>query len=144
MSENLQIFEQLVKVETRLWNRLDRALSEQCDVTLGQLVALRMLDAAPGSRVQDLAADIDISPGGASKLADRLVAAGLVERAADDQDRRASRLHLTKKGRAVVRDGSRSGEAWLAERFGDAGDTKRLGAVLDDLRHRLDAEAGAA
>jgi len=118
MTENLRIFEGLVRVETRLWNELDRALIDEHGLSLAWLVALRVVHAGPGSRVQDLADDLDISPGGASKLVDRLVTAGLVDRATDDSDRRVSRLRLTSQGRRVVGDGSATSEVWLSERFG--------------------------
>ncbi|WP_211229478.1 MarR family winged helix-turn-helix transcriptional regulator [Nakamurella lactea] len=118
MTENLRLFETLVRIETRLWNQLDRALIAEHGFTLGQVVALRLLKAAPGSRVQDLAEALDISPGGASKLADRLVGAGLVDRVVDDTDRRASRLRLNEQGSRVVEAGSATGERWLRDRFG--------------------------
>jgi len=144
MTENLQIFEDLVRVETRLWNQLDRAVTTKHGLSMAWLVALRVLAAAPGSRVQDLAETIDISPGGASKLVDRLVAAGLVARAADQSDRRASRLRLTTRGRRVVRDGSATGERWLAERFGAAmnlRDAEELRSLLRSLLGHHDEAA---
>lgn len=135
MSELLQIVEQLVRVETRVWNRLDAALSQGGGVSLAQLVALRVLESRPGGRVQDLAEDIDISPGGASKLVDRLVAAGLVERSVDPADRRASLLAVTVAGREAVRDGSAMCEAWLRDRLAD--DLRGLTSALDTITARL-------
>jgi DNA-binding MarR family transcriptional regulator len=116
----VRVFETLVRVETRLWNQLDRALIDKHGIALAWLIALRVVHASPGSRVQDLAEDLDISPGGASKLADRLVTAGLVQRAADDSDRRVSRLRLTARGRRLLRACSETSDVWLAHRLGDA------------------------
>jgi DNA-binding MarR family transcriptional regulator len=141
MRDRLHVVEQLVRVETRLWNQLDRALSAQQGLSLAQLVALRILDRTPGSRVQDLALEIDISPGGASKFADRLVAAGLVERSTDTTDRRASRLQLTSKGREALREAVRVSEAWLDERFAD--ELGELGPVLDAVGTRLETRTGS-
>jgi DNA-binding MarR family transcriptional regulator len=120
MTDNLATFESLVRVETRMWNDLDRELVERHGLSLGRLLALRVLQAAPGSRVHDLARTIDISPGGASKLVDRLVIAGMVDRVTDDSDRRASRLRLTGRGLTVVQEGSATSEQWLQERFAAA------------------------
>ena len=137
VTENLQLVEHLVRVQTRLWNQLDRVLLADQQVSLAWLVALRVLQTTPGSRVQDLAADIDISPGGASKLVDRLVAAGLVDREIDADDRRVSRLRLTVQGRRAVRDGSRRAETWLIDRIGpvlagsDGDELATLLGVLD-------------
>lgn len=135
MDDLLPVVEQLVAVETRLWNRLDRVLGEQGCVPLPQLVALRVLHRRPGSRVRDLAAELDISPGGASKLVDRLVAAGTVERTADAEDRRAAVLRLTDKGHEAVRLASEVSEAWLVERF--AGELSELCPALTRMGARL-------
>jgi DNA-binding MarR family transcriptional regulator len=120
MTDNLRVFETLVRVETRLWNQLDRALVDRHGIALAWLFALRVVHVSPDSRVQDLAEELDISPGGASKLADRLVTAGLVQRAADDSDRRVSRLRLTARGRRLLRACSETSDVWLAHRLGDA------------------------
>ena len=141
MTENLPLVEQLVRVQTRLWNQLDRALLDQGQVSIAWLMALRVLADAPGRRVQDLAEHIDISPGGASKLVDRLVGAGLVDREPDPADRRVSRLRLTASGRRVVRDGSRRAESWLAGRLGAAisdSEGLRLAALLHSLSAAID------
>ena len=143
MTENLQLVEHLVRVQTRLWNQLDQVLLADHQVSMARLVALRVLQTTPGSRVQDLAEDIAISPGGASKLVDRLVAAGLVDREIDVDDRRVSRLRLTAPGRRAGRDGSRRAEAWLVSRFGPViagagGD--QLEAMLDRLDAALDGQ----
>ncbi len=141
MTENLQLVEHLVRVQTRLWNQLDRVLLADQQVSMAWLVALRVLQTTPGSRVQDLAADIDISPGGASKLVDRLVAAGLVDREIDADDRRVSRLRLTVQGRRAVRDGSRRAETWLTDRIGPVlagSDGDVLATLLDVLDVAVD------
>ena len=117
MTDHLMLFEDLVRVETRLWNELDRALQDSQGVSLAWLLPLRVLDTAPGSRVHDLAADIGISPGGASKLVDRLVAADLVSREVDETDRRASRLTLTRAGRRTTRAAAKAAGEWLQTRF---------------------------
>ena len=143
MTENLPLVELLVRVQTRLWNRLDRALLDEGQVSLAWLMALRVLADAPGSRVQDLAEHVDISPGGASKLVDRLVGAGLVDREPDLEDRRVSRLRLTASGRDAARDGSRHAESWLTGRFEptvSGTDAQRLEALLGVLGAAIDVQ----
>ena len=146
MTNPLEVFEDLVRVETRLWNRLDLVLKQEHEVGLGWVLPLRMLATAPGSRVVDLAQDIGISPGGASKLVDRLVAAGLVARDADEADRRSSRLHLTRLGRRTAKTCSRTSERWMAQRFGDAlgeSGTAELGVLVGALLAHGRSEVGA-
>ena len=145
MTENLPLVEQLVRVQTRLWNQLDRALLDQGQVSIAWLMALRVLADAPGRRVQDLAEHIDISPGGASKLVDRLVGAGLVDREPDPEDRRVSRLRLTASGRRVVRDGPGGRRAGSPAGSGPAisgSDGLRLAALLDSLGAAIDGPGG--
>lgn len=58
----------------------------------------------PGERLPAtrLAAEISFTSGGFTKLADRLVAAGLLERQPCPTDRRVVYLHLSDEGRAVA------------------------------------------
>jgi len=114
MTSWLTLFEQLVRAQTRLWNQLDRELAAE-NVPLGWFAALRVVAQTPGCRVHDVARVLDISPGGASKLVDRLVAAKLVDRSVDSNDRRASLLVLTKEGRSRLRRGEALAEVWLGE-----------------------------
>jgi DNA-binding MarR family transcriptional regulator len=148
MTDHLLLFEDLVRLETSLWNQLDLALKDADGLTLATLLPLRVLDAAPGGRVLDLARVIGISPGGASKLVDRLVEAGLVSRAPDEDDRRASRLHLTPNGRRAVAAGSATSEQWLQRWFSEAlgaSATAQLGSVLAGaVRSQATGRAGVA
>jgi DNA-binding MarR family transcriptional regulator len=147
MTDHLHLFEDLVRLETGLWNQLDGALKDADNLSLAWLLALRVLEADPGSRVLDLAQDIGISPGGASKLVDRLVEAGLVSRVPDENDRRVSRLHLTADGRRAAVAGSATSEQWLRRWFGEAfGDpaTARLATLVGTVRMQRSGQAGVA
>lgn len=150
MTDHLALFEDLVGLETRTWNQLDSQLRTQQGVPLAWFFALRRLAAAPDCRVSDLAEHIDISPGGASKLVDRLVTAGLVHRVVDDRDRRASRLRLTPEGTRVNRACSVSSEQWLTVHFQRMLDDEPLRDFASLLRlltnpaHSGDVEGGAS
>jgi DNA-binding MarR family transcriptional regulator len=62
------------------------------------------LSAAPeGLRITELSADVLLTQGGISRLVARLEAAGLLERVADPDDGRASRIRLTEAGVAAQR-----------------------------------------
>jgi DNA-binding MarR family transcriptional regulator len=66
---------------------------------------LYALSTAPpeGLRISELNADVLLTQPGLSRLIARLEAAGLVERDADPEDGRASRIRLTAEGVAVQR-----------------------------------------
>ncbi|AEW97610.1 MULTISPECIES: MarR family winged helix-turn-helix transcriptional regulator [Streptomycetaceae] len=67
-----------------------------------QLRALRILEAAPGLNLTGLAESMDIGMPTASRLCDRLEAAGLLERVLHPKKRREVQLNLTGPGRQVV------------------------------------------
>lgn len=69
-----------------------------------QLRALRALQTAPELNLTALAERLDIGLPTASRLCDRLEAAGLLERAPHPHNRREVRLTLTAQGRHVLAD----------------------------------------
>ncbi|GGT10276.1 MarR family winged helix-turn-helix transcriptional regulator [Streptomyces chromofuscus] len=73
-------------------------------LSLHQLRALRALEVAPGLNLTGLAERLDIGLPTASRLCDRLEAAGLMERALHPHRRREVRLSLTAHGRHVLDD----------------------------------------
>ncbi|WP_115728399.1 MarR family winged helix-turn-helix transcriptional regulator [Actinomyces culturomici] len=98
-----EVLDSLVGAEIAVWNRLEHALWEIPDsATLGRLLTLRAIDAAGphGAHVHEIASTQRITVGAASRLVDRLVADGLVDRLTCPQDRRASCLVLTDAGSA--------------------------------------------
>jgi DNA-binding MarR family transcriptional regulator len=133
----------LVRLEILLWDRIDAGLRERHDLPLAYFEALHMISRAPGEglRIGDLAGRLRVTVGGTSKLVDRIVAAGLVRRAADPADRRASRIVLTPAGRQVLAGATRT----YAADLGTALDPVLTGAEqrqLHDLVGRLLAAAG--
>ncbi|MET8948689.1 MarR family transcriptional regulator [Streptomyces sp. NPDC004542] len=84
-------------------------------LSLHQLRALRALETAPGVNLTALAQRLDIGMPTASRLCDRLEAAGLLERALHPHKRREVRLSLTAHGRHVLADvAARRGQALAA------------------------------
>jgi DNA-binding MarR family transcriptional regulator len=72
------------------------------EVTLAQYRALVVLRSRGPQPLQALAAELDVVPSTATRMADRLVAKGLIERSVPDDDRRQVLLGLTKDGAALV------------------------------------------
>ncbi|MBU2664447.1 MarR family winged helix-turn-helix transcriptional regulator [Actinoplanes bogorensis] len=111
----------LVRLEIELWEHVDARLKRVHGLPLASYEALDVLArgvAFPVAfRVGDLAREMRITVGGASKLAERVRAAGLIERAPDPGDRRASLIALTAAGRAVWTAATVTYEAAVAERL---------------------------
>jgi DNA-binding MarR family transcriptional regulator len=95
----MTFFDLLVRYQTRLWNHIDNALREADAVGLATLETLRVVARHDGhGRVQDVADDLAITPGAASKIVDRLEAATLINRQPNPQDRRSVVLRLSALG----------------------------------------------
>ena len=106
---SMRTFLLLARLTARAGRRVQAAF-EAHGITLGEFDVLAALVAAPDEQLRpsQLAALALLSPAGMTNRVDRLVAAGLVEREADPEDRRSSRVRLTEAGRraadAAVRD----------------------------------------
>ncbi|GAA4884150.1 MarR family winged helix-turn-helix transcriptional regulator [Pseudonocardia benzenivorans] len=83
------------------------------DVTLPQYRALVVLAQRGGLRPADLADLLAVNRSTASRMCERLVGKGLVERDRSDTDRREVALTLTERGRVLVDDVTRRRRAEL-------------------------------
>jgi DNA-binding MarR family transcriptional regulator len=121
--------------------RQRRASQEQLEdlgVTPGQLRVLRTLHHADGPlRVSELAERLGIVPRSATSAVDGLETAGLVARASDPGDRRATLVSLTDEGGRIlhsVRRRKRDALIAQVERLDD----EQRSALLALLRHLAD------
>lgn len=91
----------LLATYARLDEAIDADLRERDGLTHVEFEVLLRLWRAPGRRlrIQELARASILTRSGTSRLVDRLVAAGLLERVADPADGRASLAALTVEGR---------------------------------------------
>jgi DNA-binding MarR family transcriptional regulator len=103
-TRRVQWLTDLIRLEIMLWDRVDAALKQQHDLPLSAFETMYMIDRAPGAalRVGDLAQQLRVTSGAASKLADRIERNGWIRREADPGDRRVSRLVLTDAGRGLL------------------------------------------
>jgi DNA-binding MarR family transcriptional regulator len=97
-----QLFDDLVRFETILWNGVDARLQQECGVSLSSVNAMLVIDSTPSCRVRDIARAVAITVGGASQAIDRLEAAGQCLRHPNPADRRSSILKLTPAGQELL------------------------------------------
>ncbi|KPG95612.1 MarR family transcriptional regulator [Pseudomonas sp. RIT-PI-q] len=113
----------LLNVGQRRLQRWSQARAARGGVTAAQSGLLFFLGTHDGALMSEAAAALDLGAPGMSGLADRTERAGLIERRADENDGRASRLWLTDAGRSA-RQRSKSGmkdlNARLTEGFTEA------------------------
>jgi len=85
---------------THLWSTAGQGATMR--LSAHQLRALRILESGPGLNLTALAEGMEIGLPTASRLCDRLEAAGLLERVLHPHKRREVQLHLTHHGRQVL------------------------------------------
>jgi DNA-binding MarR family transcriptional regulator len=135
------VFSMLTRLETELWDALDERLRQECGVPLGRCEAMLIMESQGACRVFDIAKALSITVGGASKLVDRIEAAGYCRRKANPEDRRSSLLELTPQGTALAQTARVVLNAELALRFSPALNDEEI-ETLTDLLTRL-RRAGA-
>jgi DNA-binding MarR family transcriptional regulator len=149
MSKLGHAFNMLVRFEIELWNAVDARLKADVDLPLVYFEPMMVINRTPGCRVFDIASELGITTGGASKLVDRIEARGLSRRRANPDDRRSSLLELTPAGRRLLARAERSFDDELAVRFGRISDraAEQFVATLTRLRTsglQLDVAADTA
>jgi len=139
------LYTDLVRTETRVFNRIDARLRAEHELTLGQLEFLRILAAHDTCRVFDIAQEVDITVGATSKGVDRLEARGWCARQPNPDDRRSSLIALTPAGREALTAALPTFEAAVAEQVGGLPRpvVEALAAGLRQWRDRLELRSSA-
>lgn len=103
----------------RVSRRLDEELRVEHDLSIGEYDALLTIAQAPGRRIRmrQLADEVILSKSGVTRLIDRLVDDGLVERSACLADARGAEAVLTERGLTRLRAASRTHLRGIDEHF---------------------------
>jgi DNA-binding MarR family transcriptional regulator len=123
------LFHQLIRLETELWDGIDRRLRADFGLPLGTFDTMRVIDRVPGCRVHDIASELSITVGASSKVVDRIEAAGHCARRANPDDRRSSLVELTPAGAGLLARATVAFDDELRVRLG--------GALPDRTLHQL-------
>ncbi|OBG71701.1 MarR family transcriptional regulator [Mycobacterium sp. E2462] len=118
--EMLDLFHQLVRFETELWNAVDARLRRDLDLPLSRLEPMQVIARRSSCRVNDIAEELAITIGGTSKLVDRIEAAGYCIRRANPADGRSTIIELTAQGRRVLAKAVTAFDEELQLRIGSA------------------------
>jgi len=105
---------------TQLIEREVRArLRERFDTTLPRFDLMSQLWRYPeGLKMNELSRHLMVTGGNVTGIVDPLVKEGLVERATEPSDRRATRVRLTRAGRKAFAEMARVHEEWIVELLG--------------------------
>ena len=103
----------------RVARRMDEELRAEHDISFAEYDALLTIAQAPGRRIRmgQLADGVLLSKSGVTRLVDRLVGDGLVERSACVADARGAEAVLTDRGLARLRAASRTHLRGIGEHF---------------------------
>ena len=102
--ERIQLMGLIIRTNRRLTETLGRELEQSVGIPLVFFDVLIHVAAAPETRLtmSRLSTDVALTTGGVTRLVDRMVDAGLVERQNCPNDRRSIHVVLTPEGRAVL------------------------------------------
>lgn len=130
----LQCWFNFLNAHTDLTRRLDAELEAAHRISLAEHTVLQQLVLGGGHlRMSDLADTVLLSPSGVSRLVDRLVADGLIERRPCDDDGRAVHAAITDRGRELLGQAEAKYTAALRRLFTDhytAEEYELLGGLL--------------
>jgi DNA-binding MarR family transcriptional regulator len=132
----LAVWVALLRAHRHLVNALDAELRAASGISLDEYDALYQLSAARTPlRMRELSERLLVSRAALTRLVDRLVDAGFVERGHDVGDRRVVRVSLTDRGRRKQKETGRIHLDGLARLVGDP----LVGQPLDAVRSSLEA-----
>lgn len=115
--------------------KLDRELRDEHDLSLAAYDVLLRLARAPerALRMTELAERVMLSPSGLTRLVDRLVAKGLLQRRVDPQDGRVTFASITDDGTRQLRRAARTHLRGIREHFTSRLDEEQLRNVAAGL-----------
>ena len=136
MADPRELFSDLVRFETELWDAVDERLRTGVGLPLNWFEPMLVIDQLARCRVLDIAEALSITVGGTSKLVDRMESAGLCQRQPNPEDRRSSLITLTAAGQRRLAAATAHFDAELARQFAavSASTLDRFHSVLQRLR----------
>ena len=130
----------LLRVSALLSEELDDELQKDAGVGLSEmLVLLQLMFVGGKAKMAELADSLVVTRGGVTKLVDRLVAAGYLDRVPSEEDRRVVYAQVTDAARELVVRAQPSVEACTERRLSTLLDEEQVETV-HDLMHRLSCD----
>ncbi|MCH7669055.1 MAG: MarR family transcriptional regulator [Acidobacteria bacterium] len=136
--DRITSFGRLIEVRARLDREFGRSLEEAHGLLQTWFEVLLRIGRAGEARLKmcDLANEIALTTGGVTRLIDRIVEAGYVQRTPSDSDRRVLYLELTESGHDILEAACRTHLKDLDEQMFSRL-TRREAQQLDSLLEKL-------
>jgi DNA-binding MarR family transcriptional regulator len=144
--QSLKVWLRLLSCSTQIETEIRKRLRAEFGMTLARFDYLAQLHRHPeGLRMSALSRYLMVTGGNVTGLTDELEKEGLVERSAEAEDRRYSRVSLTPQGRALFETIASVHEGWVVAIFaGLSGAQKsQLHDLLGQLRVQLTGQQNA-
>lgn len=142
--QSLKVWLRLLSCSTQVETVIRKRLRAEAGMTLARFDFMAQLHRYPeGLTMSVLSRYLMVTGGNVTGLADELEKESLVERIADEHDRRTSRVRLTRKGHRRFDRLAVIHEAWIVSLFGDmpTTDMRQLYDLLGRMRVQLAAHA---
>jgi DNA-binding MarR family transcriptional regulator len=116
--EALRLWLRMLTLTQLVEKQVRTQLREQWGTTLPRFDLMAQLERNPdGLKMNELSRRMMVTGGNVTGITDQLVAEGLVERLEFEGDRRAYRVRLTPRGRALFGEMARQHESWIVAAF---------------------------
>jgi MarR family transcriptional regulator, organic hydroperoxide resistance regulator len=130
----VRLFRDLVRLETELWNRVEARVQQAHGLPLAWFEIMHVVSATEDCRVLDIAQELSITVGGASKVVDKVEAAGWCRRQPNPTDGRSNLIQLTEAGEGLLEAANIAFASALASDVGTAAPASELTQLSTTLR----------
>jgi len=134
MDDLKQLFSDLIRFETELWNAIDARLRTEHDLPLHKFEPMQIIASRRNCRVYDIAGALSLTTGGVSKLVDSIEASGHCTRRPNPDDRRSSIIELTPAGRKALAQATKTFERELELRLRSSVPARTLAQFSSSMR----------
>ncbi|MEA2722067.1 MAG: hypothetical protein QOJ39_3931 [Candidatus Eremiobacteraeota bacterium] len=144
---SVRVWLRLLACTNLIGGRVASRLRDDFDITLPRFDFMSQLERNPGGlRMTEISKRMMVTGGNITRIADQLLAEGLITRSVAPGDRRASIVKLSAAGRRAFGEMARRHEGWIVEMFAGVSETERnqLYALLAKLKRHLNAVESAA
>ena len=139
---SVRVWLRLLACTNLVERRVAGRLREEFATTLPRFDFLSQLERNPtGLRMNEVSKRMMVTGGNVTRIADQLLAEGVITRTVAPDDRRAAIVKLSAAGRRAFAEMAREHEGWIVEMFAAlaAADRDRLYAILAKLKRHLNA-----
>ncbi len=139
---SVRVWLRLLACTNLVEGRVASRLRDDFDTTLPRFDFLSQLERNPaGLRMTEISKRMMVTGGNITRIADQLLAEGLITRTVAAGDRRASIVKLSAVGRRAFAEMARRHEQWIVAMFAGLGESERsqLYGLLAKLKRHLNA-----